>query len=468
MFGRTLKARLTLLYAAVFTVFLLALALYVHASAAARGWSELDEDLARDADAFAEVVLEEYGELHRGEHGPEDWTRELHILPGVLRASVALYDAEGRTLLVTDDLRSEPPRSLPPPGGPPATRTIRVSGAEQRACYRTVNDGVHPPLVLEFMRSPADLQRHLRRQLAALVIALPVFIALAALAGYAFIRRSLRPLAEMSSLARDISAGDLSSRVPVPATEGELQSLAHTLNGMLARLSDSFERLARFTADAAHELRTPISAARLALESSLGLPEPERERAVTDALEELGELQEIVDKLLLLSRADAKRLAAGCERVELAAIARQVMSALEALAAARGMKLALTERPSLVQGDAALLRRAVHNLVENAVRYGRDGGRIDIVLHEHGVDVIDDGPGIGAEHLQRIFDRFYRVEVARSSVTGGTGLGLAVTKAVAEAHGGSVSVASSPGRTVFRLKLPMSPVPVPSATGNTA
>jgi two-component system heavy metal sensor histidine kinase CusS len=326
-------------------------------------------------------------------------------------------------------------------------------------------DGRQPALVLEFARSTAGLSRFLRRMGLELLAAVPLLIVLASLAGYYFVKRALRPVDEMAGLAREISAGDLARRIPIPASEGEFRQLALTINGMLSRLEEAFARMRTFTANAAHELRTPISTIRTALETSVGRSSSEMEEAIQDALEDLGRLSEITERLFLLARADAGRLLGATKPVDLAEIARQIAEAFEGPAAARGMTIECATEPFTVDGDAALMRRAIHNLVENAVKYGRKGGRIRLRVSPAGLEVGNDGPAIPPEHLPRLFDRFYRIDPARSDRIPGAGLGLAIVKSIIEAHGGRVVVESTPEMTVFRISLkgagPTRPVAVP-------
>jgi len=469
---RSLKSRLTFLYVGIFAGFLAALGLYIHASTAKRGWHDFDRDLQRDAAVFASLVLEELAEIDTGEHTWDDWTHELVIIPGLLKTSATLYGKDGKVLFQLGVPRMEPagPASPADPG-PPIFRTATIETGGVPGDYRVlrmgVADGRHPPMTLDMARSTRHLTRFLHKQQIALLIVLPILIALASLAGYLFVRRALRPVDEMAALAREISAGDLARRIPLPGSQGELRTLASTLNGMLARLDQAFSRMKTFTADTAHELRTPIATVRTALESSVGKSPAEMEEAIGESLEELERLGFVVQKLLLLARADAGQLLTATEQVDLSDQASQVVEMMRVPAAAKFMTIRGTGRPTIVSGDAGLLRRAIHNLVENAVKYGQKDGTIEVNVGANGLEVIDDGPGIQAEHLPHVFERFFRADGARSDRIPGHGLGLAIVKSIVEAHRGTVEAQSRPGATVFRIRFPQIPPqgPPPSEVG---
>jgi len=467
---RSLKSRLTFLYVGIFALFVIAFSLGVHALAAKRVWREFDRDLERDGQVFANLVLEELAEMDRGEHTPENWLDELRSYPESMHASATLYAADGKTLFRSRDLAADSlqagGRPWPIPAG---IRTEYLALKHRPGNYRIITqpigDGRRPPMTLEFARSTDGLSRFLLRMGLELIGAVPLLMLLASMAGYFFVKRALRPVDEMAVLAREISAGDLARRIPIPSSEGEFRQLALTINAMLSRLEEAFARMRTFTANAAHELRTPISTIRTALETTVGRSPAEMEEAIRDALEELGRLSEITEKLFLLARADAGRLLGATKTVDLAELAGQIAEAFEGPAAAKDMTLQCALEPLAVDGDAALIRRAIHNLVENAVKYGRKGGKIRIQVGPAGLEVGNDGPAIAPEHLPRLFDRFYRIDPARSDRIPGAGLGLAIVKSIIEAHGGRLEVESTPQETIFRISLkgagPTRPVAVP-------
>jgi heavy metal sensor kinase len=456
---RSLKFRLTVLYAGIFAVFLLAFSGAVYYLVSSRAWKEFDRDLERDARVYASLVREEWTEIATGEHTLDNWLDEPKSIANLLHAVVSLTGMNGNVVYQAPELAALPPRPVfRDDEGLPRLRTEYFALARHPGSYRIaamdLSRDQGPPMVLEFSRSTKGLSRFLDRMGMGLLMGIPLLIGLAFIAGYFFIKRTIRPVEVMAGLAREISAGDLARRIPLPASTGEFRQLALTLNAMLSRLEESFARMRTFTANAAHELKTPVASVRSALETSVGRSPREMEESIRDALEDLGRLTEITDKLFLLARADAGRLLGATEPVDLADIAGQVAGAFEAPAIARRMSIRLELEPATLKADAALLRRAIHNLVENAVKYGKEGGEIRIRTGPGGVEVRNDGPTISPEHLSHVFDRFFRADPARSDRVPGTGLGLAIVKSIVEAHGGSVGAESAEGRTTFTLSLP--------------
>jgi two-component system heavy metal sensor histidine kinase CusS len=449
----SLKFRLTVLYAGIFAAFLVAFAAGLYFLSASRAWREFDRDLDRDASAYASLVEEEWRELKSGEHNNENWLNELKAIPELLHAAVELRTNDGKILFRTPEsgwnAGSQPPGS--------GWRTAHYEFPDHAGDYRVITLDLSKeqglPLVLEFARSTRGLTRYLSRTRIGLLAVVPLLVALAFIAGYFFIKRTIQPVDEMAGLAREISTGDLARRIPLPASEGEFRQLALTLNEMLSRLEEGFARMRTFTSNAAHELKTPVATVRSALETSLGRPPGDMEESIRDALEELTRLSEITEKLFLLARADAGHLLGELRPTDLSQIAAQVASAFEAPAQEKGITINVEGKPVSMSVDAALMRRAIHNLVENAIKYGKPGGQIHIRLGPAGVAVVDDGPGIDVNHLPKLFDRFYRVDPSRSDRVPGAGLGLAIVKSIVEAHGGTIAVESVPGRTVFTISV---------------
>jgi heavy metal sensor kinase len=301
----------------------------------------------------------------------------------------------------------------------------------------------------------------LRRYLQIVLGLVPLGVLLAAAGGAGIARVALRPVDEMARTARRITAEALSERIAPRGAGDELDYLAETLNGMLARLEGAFVQLRRFTADAAHELRTPLTVLKGEIEVALRSERSPAEyrRVLAASLEEVDRLIRVAEDLLLFSRTTAE---AGLRRERLA-LEPLVLEGLDAgarLAAGRGVSVNLGgSMPAAVRGDAAALGRAVFNLVENAVKYTPPGGRVTLSL-ECGdglarIAVEDTGIGIDAGDQERIFEPFVRLDEARSRETGGTGLGLAIARSIAVAHGGRVTVQSTPkAGSRFTLELP--------------
>lgn len=286
-------------------------------------------------------------------------------------------------------------------------------------------------------------------------------LSLGALAGgYLITARAFRPVKEMTRLASSIAGGgDLSGRVAADErrADDELHALAATLNAMLARLQQAFEHERQFTSDAAHELRTPLNAMRIQGEYALSRTEiEEKDEAIARMLEKNEEMRALVSHLLMIARMDAGQLPLEDE-CDLAQMMEQVAEDLQPVAAERNIRLETALAPCCVRGNRAMLMRAVINLTDNAIRYGRENGCVRIALRavEDGVEISveDDGCGISQENLAHVFDRFWRADSARASV--GTGIGLSLVRAAARAHGGDIQAVSEEGRgSCFTLRLP--------------
>jgi two-component system, OmpR family, heavy metal sensor histidine kinase CusS len=284
-----------------------------------------------------------------------------------------------------------------------------------------------------------------------------------AFAGHRIARRGFRPVEELSAAARRIGSETLDERFDDAALPAEIAELARTFNGMLDRLETSFGRLRRFSADLAHELRTPVNNLRGEVEVALGKPRsPEEYREVlASCLEETERLTRIIESLLFLARAESAQQPLQAEWVDVGSEVERARGFYEAAAEEGGVDLRVErDEPIRTRLDRTLFQRALGNLVANALAHTPRGGAVTIALARAGRDfrleVNDTGGGIAPEHLPRVFDRFYRVDHSRASSSGGVGLGLAIVKSITELHGGSVSIESDLGRgTRVRMALPV-------------
>lgn len=284
--------------------------------------------------------------------------------------------------------------------------------------------------------------------LAVLGTGLPVCAAV----GYGLARQSLRPLREIAAVAQRIKSSNLDQRFDAAAFPAEISALAERFNAMLGRLQDSFSRLARFSADIAHELRTPVNNMRIEVEVALGKDRSVEEYRETlgSCLEECGRLSRIIDSLLFIARAEDPRTQIAREPVDVSRELERVRDFYEAPAAEAGVELSVSCPPQTrAQLDRTLFQRAVSNLLANAIRHTPQGGQVAVsAARENGelkVDVCDTGTGIAEEDLPHIFDRFYRADQARSNLSGGNlGLGLAIVKSIVTLHGGTIAAQSAP------------------------
>jgi len=317
-------------------------------------------------------------------------------------------------------------------------------------------------VVLRVSRSEDRLRTQLWEILVVLVLGLPLVVALAGIGGYVLARRALTPIDHLASEARRITADRLHERLSVSNQHDEIGRLAAVINDTFARLESSFDQLRRFTADASHELRTPLSVIRGIGE--IGLHETrtpaEYKEAMGSMLEEVDRLTTLVDTLLRLSYGDAGTVRLSRESVDLGQLARDVVSSLGILAEERNQRLRIEQAANIsVTADRLVLREAITNVVDNAIKYSPRGSSIEVRIHADGdraiLAVADQGPGIAPEHRERIFDRFFRLDEARSRDAGGTGLGLAIARWAVEANGGSISVKEGTnGGSIFEIVLP--------------
>ena len=370
-----------------------------------------------------------------------------------------------------------PPVGSVSPGDHVTVGSVGDSGTRWRAVVRQVDGGE-----LVIATSQVDVDNavdDLRRTF--LLISIGALV-LMAVAGYALVRRSMRPLEEVEATAEVIATGELSLRVPVRQPGSEVGRLATALNAMLGQIEQAFQartrseeaargseqRMRQFVADASHELRTPLTSIRgyAELYRQGAVTAPEDVAAVVRRIEDqASRMGLLVEDLLLLARLDQQR---PVERapVDLAVLAVDAVNDAKVIAPTRPISLSLNlpEGGASVLGDEARLRQVVANLLGNALTHTPDDTAVEVRLDTtlvEGVpaarlEVADQGPGLSAEQRERIFERFYRADAARSRENGGSGLGLAIVSALVAAHGGRVELDTAPGQgAVFRVLLPV-------------
>jgi heavy metal sensor kinase len=305
------------------------------------------------------------------------------------------------------------------------------------------------------------------RNLALILIAgIPGALILALLGGYFLAGRALSPIKAITRKAQEITAESLSERLPVQNPHDEIGHLATVFNDTLARIENSFQQLRRFTADASHELRTPLTSIRSVGEVALqkSVDQKTYQEAIGSMLEETERLTHLVDNLLVLARGDAGKARLNPHSTDLGALVRAVVDELRILAEEKNQTLSVSFQPSImVTIDAATIRQALSNVLHNSIMYTQQGGQIDVLTSktEDGhavVDVIDNGPGIPAFDRSKVFERFYRIDKARSRVEGGVGLGLAIARWAVEVNAGAIAFRDKEGPgTHCRLTLPAAP-----------
>jgi two-component system heavy metal sensor histidine kinase CusS len=296
-----------------------------------------------------------------------------------------------------------------------------------------------------------------------LLALIPLLLIIASSAGYWMSRKALAPVDEITRAAQEINAHNLSARLAVPKSRDELQRLAETLNAMLERIESSMRRISQFTADASHELRTPVALMRTRAELALRRPRTEAEyhETIDQLLQELVRTSDLIEKLMLLARSDSNTELLHFAKIDLGATLLDVLRQTSALAEAKQLTLLseLTSDPVVIEGDAQFLRQLFVILIDNAVKYTPAPGTVTVALTATEstaiISVSDTGIGIEPADLANIFDRFYRADKARTRESGGAGLGLAIGRWIAESHGGSIVAESVSGKgSTFRVSLP--------------
>lgn len=351
--------------------------------------------------------------------------------------------------------------------GQTTLRTVQFEGSPVRVFTTPFVRGREIVGVLQTSRELTEVDELMQSQLITLAIFLPIAGLMAAWAAVTLANRALRPVAEVTRTASQIGGDDLSQRLVVVGDD-ELAELSSTFNGMLDRLQGAFSELnkangrlegalesqRRFTADASHELRTPLTRMRLAADSVRNSDDPiQLQEALNVAHRASEQMSRLVEQLLMLARVDAGQLPVRRESFDLRVAAAE---AIEAVSGAEERVEAEFGGPVMVTADPDHIRRITINLVENAMKYAGYGARIWLRVNRDGdsayLEVGDAGRGIPAEHIGRIFDRFHRVDEARSS--GGSGLGLAICRDLARANGGDLTLESQEGngtRVVLRI-----------------
>jgi heavy metal sensor kinase len=413
--------------------------------------ASLDETLAEDAKGVTTVLQSET----EPDHLREELTEYASATPGGNLMEVR--NSQGQQIVASKTVSMEQSDSASAYG-------VQVRPSGQYRTFTTnvsVNAGQYRVLVA----TPMDpTEATLSRVRMLLLWSTPVVLLLASLGGYWISRRALAPVDEITRSARVIGIQSLSQRLAVPASGDEIQRLSETWNGMLARLEAAVKRLSQFTADASHELRTPIALIRTTAELTLRRersPETYRE-ALRQVLLESERTTRLVEDLLLLARADAGLPSLPLERLELIPLVRDVCRQGQILAGARQLEISaeIPDEPVFVEANDPALRRMLLLLLDNAVKYTPSGGRI-ILSVDRGpagatVAVSDTGIGIPETALPHVFERFYRVDESRNRDAGGTGLGLSIAKWIAERHHASLEAESVVGQgSVFRIRFPL-------------
>jgi heavy metal sensor kinase len=477
---RSLRAQLALWHGLLLATTLLLLAAFTYLL--------LREYLNHSADAalteFAETTSKDvaaavyhYHTLHPDQTLPPETERRF-IDTNDLQSwgrYVQVIDSDGHAVAFSDALRTN---KLPVPSetllaarmtGKPVFDTVRTLGQYPvRMVTLPVQLGSRVPYLVQVGASVEGVEGALQRALFLLLVLTPAIFLIALMGGWALVGSSLRPVDEMTRAALRIESKRLDMRIAPPRSDNEIGRLAGALNEMIARLDRSFQQIERFTADASHELKTPLTAIRGEAEVALMSEQSAETRAALQSIvAETERLSSIVNNLLLLSRADADQVRLNHEPVALHEIVLTTFETLERLARRKSIALDFAEMDEVtIYGDSLWLQQLFTNLIHNAIHYTPEGGSVTLSLTTTVAgeppapfacfSVADTGLGIPPEHLPFLFDRFYRVDSGRSREQGGSGLGLNIARWVAESHGGRITISSTVGQgSVFSVFLPI-------------
>jgi heavy metal sensor kinase len=449
---RSVRVRLTLWYVGVMLAVLAVYASAVYTFVSGNSSQLLDERLHDDFDWASDMLAQ----TPEGSIAPYEETGEGDS------PWLQVYSLDGELLYETPEARRNPVPDSETMAAQADERIVTVPGTIPP--FRVMSGGARiggRPVVVQVARSEGSINQDLRQLLYILLLGLPIAVAAAGVGGYLLARRALAPVDSMAERARMIHAERLNDRLPVDNPHDELGRLATIFNETLTRLESSFDQMRRFTADASHELRTPLTAIRSVGEVGLRgrRDEAAYREIIGSMLEEVDRLALLVDRLLTLSRADTGKAHLSVEIVDIAELAEEVAEQLGVLAEEKeqSVNVRFDTVPRWI-GDRVVLRQALLNLVDNAIKYSPVGGKIEIRVAQSpegiSADVTDTGPGIPADLQSRIFDRFYRVDKARSRENGGTGLGLAIAKWAVEVNGGRLTLEPTNGiGSCFRITL---------------
>jgi heavy metal sensor kinase len=430
----------------------------------------LKESQFRRARQIAQLVTDESKKSQLSNAGSEI---EARYAPGLNDRFVRVSRQNGEVVYLSSAPPSFSflPATLPPPVWPSKPEAARrVSLGNRREMLLTshsvaVQGGER--CLVETGALLDEVQQDLRQWLILLIAGLPVVAAIAIGGGYFLIKRALTPVDQIAATAERIGSHNLSQRLPVAHTGDELERLSITLNHMIHRLEEAFQHSRRFMADASHELRTPLTVLRGELETFVQEPglSPEMRERLGSALEELERLVNIVEGLFAISRLDAGDAQAESVKFDLGKLASSTSDQMSLLGEDKNIKITCAAVNDVwIEGDRARMKQVVVNLLDNAIKYTPQGGAVGLNVRTRDgkavLEVTDNGIGIPTDSLPRVFERFYRVDEARSRELGGAGLGLSIVKSICAAHHGHVEASSTPGQgSVFRVELPLTSAP---------
>ena len=482
---RSLRSKLTLWYVLILGVLLISFSSFLYFT--------LSKSLYRDVDnklrSLAELVASEsISPLSKFGFESIDQALEASLNLKPIGKFIQVLDESGRIGRKSENLKNvQLPISLNAlKNASKGLVTYETHRSFENAPLRIITfpviENKHIAKIIQIASSLEDVEEALNTLLILLVITVPLALMVASLGGQFLANKALKPVDQITQTARMITSQNLNQRIKPPKVKDEISRLIETFNEMISRLDQSFRQIKQFSTDASHELKTPLTILKGEAEVTLRRKRDpqEYEQILRSNLEEVNRMSQIVDDLLLLSKADIGEIRLNKDRIHLVEILNEVVAQVNILAQAKNLRIETSNHDENIQifGDGLRIRELFLNLIENGIKYTEEGGALHVTVskdtsphavspssraeekHPEFAKIIfsDTGIGIAKEDQERIFDRFFRVDKARSRAQGGSGLGLSICRWIVEAHGGEINVESEIGKgSSFIVRLPLYP-----------
>jgi heavy metal sensor kinase len=462
---RSIRFRLGAWYAGLLALLLTLLGGFIYFTLHRYLENNLQETLTKEAQTISQALLSKVNAT-----GDAYVIQEIeeHFAPRTSNHFLRVTRANGSVLYQSgepENKRFDPERIRAAQLDTPSSWTVDTMPTGRRVYVysTTYADALGMRYSVQAGASDCQINLALTNLLASLAIVLPLIVVVSIVGGYLLMRRSLQPLHEIATIAEKITSRNLNERLPEVHTGDDIEQLTVSLNRMMSRLDESFQHVQRFSADVAHEVRTPLAILQAELEDLRDRSEltQESRNSASSALEEAERLSRIAEQLLEMTRLETGEMLSAATCFDLTEMTRGTVEQMRLLSDEKQIHLYFAGPQAVpVMGDPVRLRQVVVNLIDNAIKYTPSGGTISVssgIAHEKAIlEVTDSGSGIPQDAIPYLFDRFYRVDRARSRQLGGTGLGLAIVKSICAAFGGNVTVQSAVGTgTTFRVELPL-------------
>ncbi len=486
MHFRSLRFKLTLWYVLILGILLISFSSFLYFTLS----KSLHQDVDNRLRSLAELVASESSSpLSKFSFGNIDQALEASMNLKPIGKFIQVLDGSGNVGRKSENLKNvQLPISLnalknASKGLTTFETHFSVENTPLRMIIFPVVENNHVTKIVQIASSLEEVEHALNKLFLILIITVPLALMVAILGGQFLAHQALKPVDHITQTARMITSQNLNQRITPTKIKDEISRLIETFNEMISRLDQSFRQIKQFSSDASHELKTPLTILKGEVEVMLRKERTSQEyqQTLKSNLEEINRMSQIVDDLLLLSRADTGEIRLNQGKVNLTEILNEVVAQMEILAAFKKLRLSTSNHQQDIHlfGDALRLRELLINLIENGIKYTEEGGSIHIALtqenefpmknHSDRVDeskgkfaklvISDTGIGISKEDQEKIFNRFFRVDKARSREEGGSGLGLSICKWIVEAHQGEIKVESELGKgSSFIVKLPLAPL----------